>query len=148
MGTGRPDRSWSAAERRSVARLASALDEQGVPPGAKVYWADRRPDARLGFYFNRKSGHMVDAHEIVGAGILNREADKHLLERMAINRALDVLGGSEPVYLILRRDRFDMLKETFAEHADVFASVQAEESPTRHDWLVISNAAKLKAAPP
>jgi hypothetical protein len=130
-----------------VSRLAATLETQGVPPDARLFWADRRPDARLAFYFNRKSEQMVDPHEIVGAGILNRRTDKHLLEKMAIQRALGLLSGSEPVYMIIGKDHFDRLKAMLEAHANALATVPSGEKPSRHDWVLVTNAKRIPVSP-
>ena len=129
-----------------VSKLASALESSHVPRTARLFWADRRPDARLSFYYDRRSEHMVDPEEIVGKGILNRRTDKHLLEQMAIDRALELLQGSEPVYLIVGRDSYERLKNfTIVRHANVIGTVQGEEEPNRHDWLIVTNASRIPA---
>ncbi len=132
-----------------VAKLATTLDSSQVPRTARLYWADRRPDARLSFYFNRRGEHMVDPEEIVGKGILNRRTDKHAIERMAIERAVDLLQKPEPVYLIIGRSNYDRLREhaQLARHADLIGTVQEEEKPTRYDWLLITNATRISAVP-
>jgi len=129
-----------------VTKLASTLDSSRVPRTARLFWADRRPDARLSFYFDRRSEHMVDPEEIVGKGILNRRTGKHALEQMALERALELLQGSEPVYLIMGRDSFDRLTDTLVRHADLIGTVQEEEKPDRHDWLIVTNASRIPAA--
>ncbi|MEK6676141.1 MAG: hypothetical protein AABZ47_10865, partial [Planctomycetota bacterium] len=123
-----------------VAKLASALDAGGVPKTAHVYWADRRPDARLSFYFNRRSEHMVDPEEIVTKGILDRRADKHLLERMAIERALEYLRGRETIYLLMRRKSYDRLGESLLQTSSILGTVSMEEVPSKDDWLIVTNA--------
>ncbi len=130
-----------------ISLLASTLDNEGVPRTARVFWADRRPDARLSFYFNRRAEHMVDPHEIVGAGILDRGADKHLLEQMAVGHALQMLRGAEPVYLILRRDHYERLSDTLSLYADLVATVEAAEEVSRHNWMIVTNASRVTAAP-
>ena len=130
-----------------VTKLASTLDSSQVPRTARLFWADRRPDARLSFYFDRRSEHMVDPEEIVGKGILNRRTGKHALEEMAIERALELLKGSEPVYLIMGRDSYERLKDfTIVRHTNLIGSVQEEEKPDRHDWLIVTNASRIPAA--
>jgi len=128
-----------------VTKLASTLDSIQVPRTARLFWADRRPDARLSFYFDRRSEHMVDPEEIVGKGILNRRTDKHALERMAVDRALELLQGSEPVYLLLGRDSYERLNDTLIRYADLIGAVQEEEAPGRHDWLIVTNASRIPA---
>jgi len=130
-----------------VTKLASTLDSSQVPRAARLFWADRRPDARLSFYFDRRSEHMVDPEEIVGKGILNRRTEKHALEQMAMERALELLQGPQPVYLIMGRDSYDRLNKTLVRHADLIGTVQEEEKPDRHDWLIITNASRISAAP-
>lgn len=126
-----------------VTQLASTLDSSQVPRTARLFWADRRPDARLSFYFNRRSEHMVDPEEIVSKGILDRRTDKHLLEKMAVDRALELLQGSEPVYLILGRDSYERMNDfTIVRQVSLIGTVQMEEAPDRHDWLIITNAAR------
>ncbi len=130
-----------------VTKLAATLESSRVPPAARLFWADRRPDARLSFYFNRPSEHMVDPEEIVGEGILNRETDKHALERMAVDRALELLQGSKPVYLIIGRDNYERLNETLIRYADLVGAVQNGETPSRHDWLIVTNASRIPSTP-
>ncbi len=49
-----------------VAALARGLDSAGVPPDAKVLWANRRPDARLNFYHNRRSTYLITPEKSLG----------------------------------------------------------------------------------
>ncbi len=130
-----------------VAKLAATLEASGVPRSARVFWADRRPDARLSFYFDRRSEHMVKPEEIVSQGILNRETEKHALEQMAIGRAFNLLRSTDPVYLILRRDRYERVGDVLGGYARVLATVQMEATPDRHDWLIITNAPRVTSVP-
>ena len=128
-----------------VTKLASTLDSSQVPRNARLYWADRRPDARLSFYFDRRSEHMVDPAEIVGKDIFNRRTDKHAFEQIAIERALELLQESEPVYLIMGRDSYERLTDTLVRYADLIGTLQEEKKPDRHDWLIVTNASRIPA---
>ena len=131
-----------------VTKLASTLDSIPVPRDARLFWADRRPEARLSFYFDRRSEHMVDPEEIVSKGILDRRTDKHALEKLAIDRALELLQGSEPVYLIMERENHERLQDfTLVRRAHLIGTVQEKEKPDRKDWLIVTNAAPTPAAP-
>jgi hypothetical protein len=86
---------------------------------------------------------MVDPEEIVGQGILNRRTQKHALERMAIERGIQLLQGAEPVYLIIGRDSHERLGDLIGEHSDVIATVHDTTEPARHDWLIVTNASRI-----
>ena len=85
-------------EVNKVTALARALDAAAVPPDAKVLWADRRPDARLSFYFNRNSTYMVTAEEIVNR-MVDRTNKAGQIEQLGLERAgrpVEVAGPRLP----------------------------------------------------
>lgn len=89
-----------------VTRLEATFRAAGVPGDARILWADERPDARLSFYFNRRSGHMIHPSEIVDR-MVDRTGMKAELTRMASQRAAELLRSLEPVYLIMDRHRYE-----------------------------------------
>jgi len=123
-----------------VAKLASMLDENHVPRSSRVFWADARPDARLSFYYNRASEHMIDAAEIVSQGIFNRRSQKLALEKMALQRGLEIVRSTQPVYLILRRENYEHAVETLALRTTVIGVVQGSKDSNKQDWFVVTNA--------
>ena len=71
-----------------------------------LYWADQRPDARLSFYFNRRSRHLIEVSEIV-TRMVDRTGADATLEQMVLDRVRELLDGPRPVYLILDREHLD-----------------------------------------
>jgi hypothetical protein len=125
-----------------VAVLARALDDQGVPPDATVMWADQRPDARLSFYFGRRTRHMVTPAEIVER-IVDRSGKrgKDFLERMAVARAAEVLGSGKPVYLILERGHFERWKHEMGSLGKLIQAVDSDPTSEMEDWVIVGNGA-------
>jgi 4-amino-4-deoxy-L-arabinose transferase-like glycosyltransferase len=121
-----------------VAALARELDAVGVPDDATVYWADRRPDARLGFYFGRRSAHLVEPADIVTRMVDRTGADAKL-EQMALERARELLDRPHPVYLILYRRNFDRFAELLADRAHRLGLVDLEGQPDAADRVVVGN---------
>ncbi|MFH0982216.1 MAG: glycosyltransferase family 39 protein [Planctomycetota bacterium] len=124
-----------------VAALAQALDEAGVAREATVLWADQRPDARLGFYFNRRTGHMVKPFEIV-ARITDRTRGKDRLTRMALEKAKTRLESVEPVYLILDRKNYERWGPEVLAGGHLVASIAGDPRTPGEDWVIVSNADK------
>lgn len=117
--------------------LAAALDRNGVPADANVLWADGRPDARLDYYFGRKSGYMIRPEEIV-TDIQDRKADEFRLRMRALGRAQDLLAAAEPVYLIWERGNYDDACANGPLPGRIIASISRGEDP-RKEWVVLTN---------
>ncbi len=134
---------WYAAGPRldnvgKVAALDAALDEAGVPDDATIIWGDMRPDARLSFYFARKSGYVISPSEIV-TKMVDRTGKQTTLEQLAAERAQELLSEDEPRYLLLRRRSFDQHKSLVSELGRELTHVHRELEPPAADWLVITN---------
>ncbi|MCC7292337.1 MAG: glycosyltransferase family 39 protein [Phycisphaerales bacterium] len=121
-----------------VSRLEATLTAAGVPRDARILWADQRPDARLSFYFNRRSEHMIHPSEIVDR-MVDRTGMKTELARMASQRAADLLRSRESVYLILDRHRCEA---GIAELPPCKALPDVANRPSLEppQWIVLSNA--------
>jgi 4-amino-4-deoxy-L-arabinose transferase-like glycosyltransferase len=133
--------SFSNFER--VRTLHRQLLAAGVPEGAKLYWADQRPDARLWFYYHRRSAHLVDPADIVMQTVVRKRNDL-MLQSAAIARAGALLGGPDPVYLILDREHLTLLEQIEADaraRVRELTTVDVDGHPDADDWVVISNAA-------
>lgn len=132
-----------------VAALAEELEALKVPPNATVLWADRRPDARLSFYFHRDADHMLDPNEIVKEVPDREERGKTRLERMAANHGRALLKRADPVYLIVRRKSYDRWKALITDECDVIGVVEDSdpEKISERDWLVLTNVNRLSATP-
>ncbi len=128
-----------------VAELAKELDKIGVPKDATVLWADRRPDARLGFYFNRKADHMLDPNDIVKKVPDREKVGKTALEIIAATHGKELLQGSKPVYLIVRRRSYDRWKDHLPDGCEIVGSVADAPTPNERDWLLLSNVNNLKS---
>lgn len=129
----------SLGDMAEVRRLASTLDSSGIPTSARLLWADQRPDARLSFYFNRRSEHMIDAEEILARGILNRRTDKSAIEQMAIARGMELLQGPEPVYLIIGRENYLRIKNSLGQGVQVVGAADELAKSTGGRLLVVTN---------
>jgi 4-amino-4-deoxy-L-arabinose transferase-like glycosyltransferase len=124
-----------------VSVLDAKLDEAGIREDAALYWADQRPDARLNFYFRRRSAYMVDPSEVVARTVERRRGDA-ALEQMAIERASELLAGRDPVYIILDREHLpllDRLPRESSVRVRLLATVDLDRRPDGDDWIVITN---------
>lgn len=122
-----------------VAALDQVLDAGGVPEDTRVLWADQRPDARLGFYFQRRTEYMIDPYEIVSR-MVDRTKGKDLLREMVLERATGLLGGNEPVYLILTREHFQQWQAAASVDATLVGVVDSDAFTQKNDWVIITNA--------
>ncbi len=121
-----------------VAALARALDSAGVPRDARVIWTDQRPDARLSFYFNRRSEHLIPPAEIV-TRMVDRTGQDASLEQIAAERAQALLANPTPVYLILDRHHLDRHQRWIAASGRELTSVQIGPGSSTEDWVVVTN---------
>ncbi len=131
-----------------VADLARVLDEADIPDATPIAWVSRRPDARLSFYFNRRTRQMIQPAEIVTA-FVERTGHMLSLESMVARRARELLSSPQPVYLILDREEYEraaMLGMTASARVVGFAP---DPDDVDSDWLVITRdpAASAPAAP-
>jgi 4-amino-4-deoxy-L-arabinose transferase-like glycosyltransferase len=124
-----------------VEALAAALDRAGVPPDARVLWADGRPDARLDYYFARKSAYMIRPDELLD--VQDRKQDKFLIQMRVLKRAGDLLAGTEPVFLIWERGNYRNALNNSPIGGRIIAAVPRGEE--RKDWVVVTNAAVAAA---
>lgn len=121
--------------------LDAELDEVGVPSEGPVYWADQRPDSRLGFYYGRASEHLLDPAEIV-TRMTDRTKGKRTLESMAHDRAMELLASAHPVYFILDRKNLPTLQQLppeIAHRVQVIGTVDLDGKPDGDDWVIVSN---------
>lgn len=132
----------------AVARLDRVLDDAGVPADARVYWADSRPDARLSFYHGRRPRYTLTPEEVVQFIGVNRMKPglKDLLEAHGIERADEMLAGSETVYLVVRYKKYDEAKSRIKTPAYDVARVEYNPRDPKQDWMVVSN--RSPHAPP
>jgi hypothetical protein len=121
-----------------VAALDRELDAAGVPDDAAIYWADQRPDARLSFYFNRRSAHLIEVSEIV-TRMVDRTGADATLEQMALDRARELLDSPHPVYLILDRKNLARHAELLADRTHEVATIDLDGQPDSGDWIVVAN---------
>ncbi len=125
-----------------VAVLHRQLLDHGVPEGAAIFWADQRPDARLRFYYNRRSAHLVNPADIVMKMVERKRSDV-ALQSMAMERAGELLAGADSVYLILDREHLPLIERvdpTVRARLHQVAAVDLDGKPDDDDWVVISNA--------
>ncbi len=122
-----------------VEALHDTLNAGGVPADARILWADQRPDARLNFYFHRRSEQMIDPYEIV-ARMVDRTEGKHLLRQMVLERATNLLNADEPVYLILKREHFEQWQAASFVQARLVGIVDSDAFTQKNDWVIITNA--------
>lgn len=132
-------------DARRTAALDYELDEAGVPEDAAVYWVDQRPDARLRFYHKRWSEHLVDPGEIVQRSV-EREKKARWLQDMVMDRVVALLGGSQPVYLIIDREHLSLREQVppdVRSRVRVLAVVDVDQIEDENDWMVLTNADHL-----
>jgi len=121
-----------------IAAMARVLEEMKLPPGAKVLWPVSEPDARLGFYFNRRTDYMITPEEIV-TRIVDRKHHMGLLHEMVLTRANELLRSSEPVYFILDRDEYERYAPSLSRRGHIVA-VAPDPQSSEDDWVIVSNA--------
>jgi hypothetical protein len=128
-----------------VAALDRALDRAGVPDNARLLWVDSRPDSRLAFYFNRPSTYMIFPEDIVRE-MVDRTQRKTELQLMVLGRAKSLLTQDEPVYLIVERKNYGLMKPSLAGREHLITEVPIDPDDGKKDWIVIANVPP--AAPP
>jgi len=124
-------------EIAKVVDLARSLDAAGVPREVPIYWVDRRPDARLDFYFNRPGRYLVAPEEIV-TRMVDRTGQAGRIQAMVLARARERLGSEEPIYLIVQRRNYSFVQGSLPQTVHVVASAGGGSRPDK-DWLVLSN---------
>ncbi len=132
------------ASVEKVAALYRTLETAGVPAIGPVLWVDQRPDARLSFYFARQSRYMITPAEIV-TEMLDRTQGKDKLLMMTMERASDLLKSPQPVYLILARKNYDLMKSELFGRAFLIDAIHLPGDPARKDWMVVSNVQQSQA---
>jgi hypothetical protein len=125
-----------------VAALDRELNAAQVPRSAIIYWADQRPDARLEFYFGRRSAHLVDPSELVQRWVdrTSMEAKTEMLGTV-VDRLKAAFAGTEPVYVLLNRRRLWWLDQepSLKDHSRTLCTVDVDTKPDDHDWFVLTN---------
>jgi hypothetical protein len=135
-------------DARRTAALDYELDEAGVPEDAAVYWVDQRPDARLRFYHRRWSEHLVDPGDIVKRAV-ERKKSALWLQDMALERVTTLLGGTQPVYLIIDREHLSLREQVPQEvrsRVHILATVDVDRIEDEDDWMVLTNADQLRTS--
>jgi 4-amino-4-deoxy-L-arabinose transferase-like glycosyltransferase len=128
----------SVGELAKVVALARSLDTARVPRDTPVYWVDRRPDARLSFYFDRPGRYLVTPQEIVSR-MVDRTGQASRIRAMVFARAKERFGGAEPIYLVLQRRHYNLVKDSLPDKVRVVAPAGGPSRPDK-DWLVLTNA--------
>ncbi len=123
---------------RKPAGIARVLEEKGVPSNARVLWMDGRPDSRLAFYFNRRSGYMITPEEIV-TRMTDRTQSKMALQQLVIDRATQLLKAPDPVYLLLELDSYEKWNRWATVPGTVLATVPCDPKYPNKDVLIITN---------
>lgn len=126
----------------AVAALDRQLDEAGVPADAIVYWADQRPDARLEFYFGRRSAHLVDPSELVTRWVDRTSAEaKRAIAETVVERVKTMLSKPETVYVLLNRRHLPWLEHAPSVTATgrTLCTIDVDNHPDKHDWIVLTN---------
>jgi 4-amino-4-deoxy-L-arabinose transferase-like glycosyltransferase len=121
-----------------VADLVRTFDGCGIPRDAQIAWADQYPDARLSFYFDRRTSQMVTPEEIVKR-VVDRTRGKQTLEQMALDRAAELLDAPQPVYLVMDRKSYEQWREAISAHGRLLPCAQGGTPPDPKDWVVLSN---------
>lgn len=125
-----------------VAALDRELNAAQVPRDAIIYWADQRPDARLEFYFGRRSAHLVDPSELVQRWVdrTTLEAKTEMLGTV-VERLKKAFAGPEPVYVLLNRRRLWWLDQepSLKDHTRTLCVVDVDAKPDDHDWFILTN---------
>lgn len=125
-----------------VAALDRELDAAGVPEDAIIYWADQRPDARLEFYFGRRSAHLVDPAELVTRWVDRTSMEsKMAMLGMVLERMNENLAGQKPFYMLVNRRRLDMIEANSdsVAQARILCTVGTRPEPDEHDWIIFTN---------
>lgn len=128
-----------------VNTLAARLTEVGVPAHAKVYWADKRPDARLAFYHDRDSFYLTEPSEIV-TKMVDRVGGDEDLQEMAIENALKVMKSPEPAYLLVRKRSFQLMHDYEGVEGNALARIPVDPKRPDKDLLIVANDAHGKPA--
>jgi hypothetical protein len=125
-----------------VSALDRELDGAGVPADAVIYWADQRPDARLEFYFGRRSAHLVDPAELVTRWTDRTSLDsKMAMFAVVMERMKEGFAGSQPFYMLVNRRRLSLIEQNggAAANARVLCTAGTGTAPDDHDWIVFTN---------
>lgn len=123
-----------------VVALARVLDENDLPQDASIFWVDRRPDARLSFYYGRWSQQMIKPAEVVQR-FVDRTTHQDTLERLVMNRARELLASSEPVYLVLDRKEYQLAHMIGMDGGACVIGEAKDPDRPKNDWIVLANAA-------
>lgn len=126
--------------RDKIIALGHALNDAGIPQDAKVLWASK-PDPRLGYHFNRRTGYVVPPGEIV-TQMVDRIHHKRQLMDLVAHRADELLASPEPVYLILDRKYYEAYKPFMSSPGYVVASAGEVAGSPEKGVVVVSNVAK------
>ncbi len=125
-----------------IAALDQQLDAAGVPADAVLYWADQRPDARLEFYFGRRSAHLVDPAEVVTRWVDRTKIEtKMAMLDMVTDRLKANFAKSESFYLLVNRRLVSLLDQdpTVMANARILCTVNMGTAPDDHDWIIFTN---------
>jgi 4-amino-4-deoxy-L-arabinose transferase-like glycosyltransferase len=124
-----------------TALLDQKLDVAHIPSRGPLFWVDQRPDARLIFYYNRWSAHLIAPAEIVEHSI-DRTHESRWLQETALQRVGILMAGHHAVYMILDRkhlDLLDRLPPAARSLVRVLGTIDPDRHPDGEDWVVIAN---------
>jgi 4-amino-4-deoxy-L-arabinose transferase-like glycosyltransferase len=125
---------------------ARALQEAGIPDDAAVYWVDRMPDARLSFYFGRRSRPLLDSAEAASLAE-DRSDPMAMMSAFAVvkDRMESLLNSPEAAFLILRRKSYDRWISQFEAQIHVVGVIPVEPDRPMKNRVVITNVAGLRS---
>lgn len=141
---------WSTAGARldnleDPMELVTKLRDHHITPDAAVFWAGNRPDGRVVFYGNRKIKQILDPYMLV-ANHEEAHDDEELLQ-YAASKVVDLLQGSNQVYVVFQRGQIDAIRlyyEPDPPMQEMFDIDRGKQGRDEDDWVVVTN--ELSAA--
>lgn len=118
--------------------LVAELHKSGVSDDAAFYWASNRPDGRVVFYGQRPLRQIIDPYKLIAQH--HRRATGDEMRMMVASRICALLEGSEPVYLVMQREDFDLLMSFMKPPArKLFSIDRGDVGHCDDDWIVLTN---------
>lgn len=118
--------------------LVRELRKSSITDDAPLYWASNRPDGRVAFYGGRELRQVIDPYRLIAEH--RDRADGDDLRMVVGSRICDLLAGSQPVYLVMQREDYQLLKTFMRPKARVLFSLdRGDIGHDDEDWLVITN---------
>lgn len=128
---------WAGHQSHEYTALVQGFRQAGVPDTIGVYWADSVPDGRAAFYGNLRIRQLGDPFEL-RAGLRGDDKDSVLMEMGG--KICTLLEGPR-IYMVLERDRFQLLRSIFQPKATILFEVdRVPQGRGEEDWVVITNA--------